>query len=171
MDIFLKSVYNSLGMLFGAITTFSLFFGIFVYFVTLDVKAPVAWIVVAAIIPLSLVVQLLEAIRWIILNSKIELPRTLRHISLNGNGVLLAEPSPLLGQGIAVSIYFVDDGFEILIGEGYVLNVQQDNKVQIAVSSPISGSEDKWGKIQNNKTDALKATIVRPGHQFRNAAQ
>jgi uncharacterized protein YdbL (DUF1318 family) len=61
----------------------------------------------------------------------------------------------------------MEQGFEILIAEGYVVTVQQDGHIQIAVTRIIDGREAIWQQLAINSPDALMRTIVRPGNQWQ----
>jgi hypothetical protein len=54
-----------------------------------------------------------------------------------------------------------------LIAEGYVLTVQRDEHIQIAVTHFIDGTQNIWQQLTINSPDALKRTIVRPGNQWQ----
>ena len=149
-------------------------FGVFAYFVGLEVKAPVAWIVVAAFSPLAFMVMLAHMVRMAVADGRtafareaIDLPRILRTLESQGAVVFLVEPSRLIGQGTAVSIYAVVDEFEILIAEGFVQVVQRDQKIQVAVTNEKGGNDPTWQSLRDNSADVLKRTIVRPGHQVQ----
>jgi hypothetical protein len=73
---------------------------------------------------------------------------------------------------MAASIYSIEDEFEILIGDGYVVNVQRDERIQVAVTSFVSGTEAIWERLTENRAEALRNTLIRPGNQrgtFANA--
>lgn len=76
------------------------------------------------------------------------------------------EKSSILGQGVGVSVYTIRDGFELLLGEGVVRVVQRDGLTQVVITSEASGKEDIWREIYENRPDALKKTIIRPGLQM-----
>ncbi len=168
-------VIEAVPALAGAAVCFSTAFGIFAYFVSLDVIAPVAWIFVAAASPLAIVVMLSDAIRraarhieTAIAHRPAELPRVLRCLHVPGGPgdlAFLVEPSNLLGQGVAVSVYSMVNEFEVLICEGFVKGVQQDGKVQIFVMFVIDGNAPLWQQLTDNSPDVLRRTLVRPGQQ------
>ena len=65
-------------------------FGVFAYFVGLEVKAPVAWIVVAAFSPLAFMVMLAHMVRMAVADGRtafareaIDLPRILRTLRIS----------------------------------------------------------------------------------------
>ena len=55
--------------------------------------------------------------------------------------VCLLEQSELFSHGVAVSFYFKDSGeFEVLIGIGLVLNVQDDRRIQVGLRQVAKGT-------------------------------
>ena len=80
------------------------------------------------------------------------------------NGVIcLLEESTLFNHGIAVSFYFKDSaGFEVLIGTGIVINVQDDRRIQVGLRWVKKGQEDAVDELQSNNADALQRLIVKP---------
>jgi hypothetical protein len=167
---------QSLPVLVSAFGLFGGLFGIFAYFVGLSSTAPVGWIAVTATILLSVCVMLCDFVRHIgaelraALAQQVELPKILRSlphmISPGGGLLLLVEPSHLLGQGHAVSVYIMQDGFELLLGEGHVQVVQQDSHVQVVMTRPASGMDNVLRELAENKPSSLDRTLVRPGQQI-----
>jgi len=172
-DLFFKAL-PALG---GSATFLIPVFGIFAYFVGLDVKASVAWVVLTAFVALPFIVMLcdmvrraLSDVRQALAERPTELPRVLRSLPAPlspGGLLLLVEPSSLLGQGIAVSVYSVVDEFEILIGEGLVQVVQRNQKAQVGITRVTEGNEPIWRSLTDNSPDVLKRTLIRPGHQVQ----
>lgn len=166
----LQRIVEALPSFATAIAVFGVAFGVFAYFVGVDVKTSAAWVVVAAIGPLAVCVMLADMLRRAIAESRSRPPRIVRYLATQGpqsQHLLLIDSSPLFGQGMSASIYLMEQGFEILIGEGYVLTVQQDQHIQIAVTRVLDGTGGMWQQLAANSPDALKRTIVRPGHQAR----
>ena len=99
----------------------------------------------------------------------LKLPRVVRGWLLNDNTVrLLFEPSLLFGTNSAVSIYGQRNGFDILLGEGRVATVQQENgHIQVVVTSFESDSVDIWKGLVENQAHLLTSTFARPGSQSR----
>jgi hypothetical protein len=76
--------------------------------------------------------------------------------------LLLLEPHPLFSHNAAVSISSTIDGFEIMIGLGRVMTIQQDGRVQvIVVQKEDSPHGDIWARIESDLHTA-QALIVRP---------
>lgn len=59
-----------------------------------------------------------------------------------------------------MSIYYLDDGVERLVGVGKVINVQNDLKVQVLVLDDYDFG-GKSESIKNNSKDELKKLIVK----------
>ena len=75
----------------------------------------------------------------------------------------LLEPSDLFSQGYFVSIYIKDeDGFEVLIGLGSVLNIQDDERILIGMSVAAEGYDDVIKAIANNDKKRLEQLIIKP---------
>lgn len=169
MSIF-QRIYNGLPAFVSAIGILGAAFAVFAYFVSTEARTAIAWVVVAAFVPLSACAMLADMLRQAIKEGRTHLPRIVRCLSMQqaqSPQLLLIASSPLFGQGMSASIYSMEQGFEILIGEGYVLTVQQDGHIQIAVTRFIDDRESIWQQLAINSPDALKRTIVRPGNQWR----
>ncbi|MGB2247210.1 MAG: hypothetical protein ACPH3N_06045 [Alcanivorax sediminis] len=78
----------------------------------------------------------------------------------NAFALFLVEPTPLFSYDAIVSIYYLDDGVERLVGVGKVINVQNDLKVQVLVLDDYDFG-GKSESIKNNSKDELKKLIVK----------
>ena len=78
--------------------------------------------------------------------------------------VCLLESSELFSNDIFVSFYNVaEQGFEVLIGIGVVINVQtEDGKIQVALTDTTEGYEEEVNKLKRNDAAALRNTRVKP---------
>lgn len=74
--------------------------------------------------------------------------------------LFLVEPTPLLSHDAIISVYYLEDDLERLVGVGKVINVQNDKKVQIVITDNYDFGE-KLGKIMANSKDELKKLIVK----------
>lgn len=80
-----------------------------------------------------------------------------------GEILCLLGPSPLFSVGMAVSFSWLDDhGFEVLVGLGQVINVQEDGKVQAALVNPVPVYQDTLNGMANNDKRVLEKIRVRP---------
>lgn len=92
--------------------------------------------------------------------------RTPPEIGGNACALILLETSELFGQGGLASVYYYDDGLELLIGFGFVLTIQEDGLIQVMVTSTFddgdSMQKDIWGKVRNNNKNILPKILVKP---------
>ena len=87
----------------------------------------------------------------------------------NDPPLLLVAPSPLFGVGLGASICMIDDdGFEVLLGEGRILTVQQEQKtIQVLVTDQRLGYDETWDDLKRNDKATLGAVFIRPGNQVK----
>lgn len=90
--------------------------------------------------------------------------RTITGIYENDNAVilLLLEPSEIFSHQIFVSVYYLEDKFEELIGIGSVVNIQGDGIIQVNIEQ-VKGSYQKIKTgLENNNAIVLDKIIVKP---------
>ena len=81
----------------------------------------------------------------------------------NFEALCLLEPSDLFSHGHVVSFYTVDeDGYEIFIAVGSVLNVQDDDRILVGIQSPADGYKDIISAICNNDKKQLEKLKIKP---------
>lgn len=77
--------------------------------------------------------------------------------------ILLLQPHRLFGQSMVVSIYYEDErGFELLVAEGRVSNVQSNGLIQITVTTWETSHDDIRRSIVGPASDKLDRLLVRP---------
>ncbi len=75
----------------------------------------------------------------------------------------LLENSKLFSNDIFISFYYTDeDEFELLIGTGVVLTVQENDKIYALMDKPVSAHQDILDKLAGNDAKILKKTVVKP---------
>lgn len=79
----------------------------------------------------------------------------------NAFALFLLEPTTLLSHDSVVSIYFLEDDVEKLVGIGKVINIQNDLKVQVLVLQNYDFGT-KAEVIKQNSKDELKKLIIKP---------
>ncbi len=78
--------------------------------------------------------------------------------------ICLLEFSEIFGVNLSISFYYTDeDGFEILIGEGFIKNIQRDGKIQAVLDKPQQDYQEVIDKLANNDQKILEKTVVKPG--------
>ena len=91
------------------------------------------------------------------------LPKLILAKTIENMGVIcLFESSELYSNNAIVSLFFNDDGFEILIGYGHVVNVQEDKRIQILITHWESGQEEIRDKLEAGNAQVLEKVIAKP---------
>lgn len=78
-------------------------------------------------------------------------------------GVLIVDRSPWLSHRVAVTVYVLENGIECWLCEGFVLNVQYNELVQISVQADEAENRSEkslWDTLE--KTDK-KSILIKPG--------
>jgi len=77
--------------------------------------------------------------------------------------ILLLEPSRNFSVDTLVTIYLREEHqFEMEIGGGVVLNVQENGPIQVAFDRIIHGHEDEYQAILDNENFDLRKLVVKP---------
>jgi hypothetical protein len=120
----------SLAILGVAVSVLGIVLALVVWLVTPDTRVSIVWPLAVGGVLLALCCVLADMLRASISEAELKLPRILACLGdvahVVSGRLLLVEPSRLLGHGMAVSIYTMQNEFEILIGDGVVQNIQQD---------------------------------------------
>lgn len=75
----------------------------------------------------------------------------------------LLESSELFSHGMLVSFYYIDEAlYEQLIGIGYVINVQDDGRIQVRMKYPIKAQSKKIKSLMKNNAITLEKIRVKP---------
>jgi len=92
------------------------------------------------------------------------IPKILRvQKDANNNIECLLEASNLFAAQLMISFYYTDeDGFEVLIGEGFVKNVQSDQKIQTVLDQPEAGYQNVLDRLANNEDKIIQRIKVKP---------
>ncbi|WP_175547585.1 hypothetical protein [Marinobacter antarcticus] len=78
----------------------------------------------------------------------------------NAFALFLVKPTPLLSHDAIISVYYLEDGLEQLVGVGKVVNVQNDKKVQIVVTNDYDFGE-KLNNLKRNSKDELDKLVIK----------
>jgi membrane-bound metal-dependent hydrolase YbcI (DUF457 family) len=83
---------------------------------------------------------------------------------LNGDTelLLLLDPSALFGVDSLVSVYGLSSDFEVLIGIGAVITIQQEGAIQVRVLRRVSAYEAIWKKVAGNDKATLASLLIKP---------
>ncbi len=136
------------------------------YFVAPETETiPLRWFLVIICICLLLLAIFIRAAWEANKNQKIQSPRVIYvkdppKAFSDAFALFLVEPTPLLSYDAIVSIYYLEEGMEKLVGVGKVINVQNDQKVQVLVLRDYDFG-DKAKAIKNNSKNELEKLIVK----------
>jgi hypothetical protein len=133
-------------------------------------QTPIPLVVVFVIITIALlaIATLIRALRTALEEyqrvKQNVIPKILRvQKDANNNIQCLLEASDLFAVQMMVSFYYTDeDGFEVLIGKGFVKNVQSDQKIQIILDQPEASYQNVLDGLANNDPKIIQKIKVRP---------
>ena len=75
----------------------------------------------------------------------------------------LLEQSELFSYNHVISVYHIDEnGYEILIGIGSVLNIQDDKRILVGISEVADGHKEIIEKLSRNDNSQLKKLKIKP---------
>ena len=115
---------------------------------------------------LALLLILLPFLGWIACQysqkSQNILPKLILVKTIETRVICIFEPSQLYSHNAIVSLFFNDEGYERLIGLGYVFNVQEDKYIQILITQWISGQEEIRDKLEAGNAQILEKVIAKP---------
>jgi len=160
-------VWTSVIKSWGAVLTVLGFMAVIVSYFVVPAQDTIAlkWLVITFFISLFLIVIFARAAWESHNNQVVQLPKVMYvkeapKAFSNACALFLVEPTPLLSHDAIVSIYYLEDEVERLVGIGKVINVQNDHKVQVLVLQDYDFGE-KLNLIMNNSKDELKKLIVK----------
>ena len=125
------------------------------------------FVVPAAIIVTMIIAVLAGAVHELWSNRRLAIPKVLYATQLSDEAksqlICLLEPSDLFSYGLGVSFYYVnDDGFELLVGIGRVINIQDDRRIQVGVTRTIGGNNGIVADIASGSKGKLERVLVKP---------
>ncbi|MCJ7442965.1 MAG: hypothetical protein MUO26_00275 [Methanotrichaceae archaeon] len=123
---------------------------------------PASVVVIVGVLLTIIIIILLFTAHEAFVSSQINFPAIISVKVVDNITLFLLEPSELFNFGIGVSFYYKEDsGFESLIGVGYVANVQNDKKIQVALAHPDPVHNDKINQLTQDP-NIQKRVLVKP---------
>ena len=168
-QLFWKWFWRSTRKSYGALVAiFSMPVTLLLWYFPTTTRVPLGIVIVVGTLAIAILLSLSHMAYSAIQEVSGRLPRVMH--SRKGTGgfkdvvaVCLLEESTLFSHGMAVSFYFKDSAeFEVLIGTGIVINVQDDRRIQVGLRRVAKGQEDAVDELQSNNADALRRLIVKP---------
>lgn len=167
---YIRELYESFIRIRGVFITFlALCLGLLYFFLS----GNTATIALRAVLPVIVALVIIAATLFdlsIRLHGKAtkQLPRVMQArkpptLYPNAIAILLIEESEIFGHESIVSVYYRDDGFEVLIGIGFVLTKQDDGLIQVVVNRQVEEAhKEVWTKVCQNDTNTLPRLLVKP---------
>lgn len=91
---------------------------------------------------------------------KVKYVRSPPKLYSNAHALFLVNPTSLLSYDAIVSIYYLEDDIERLVGVGKVINVQENKMIQIIITHNYD-FEENLNKLMNNSKDELDRLILK----------
>lgn len=129
---------------------------------------PLTWALPIGIVCIIIIVTLANAAYQIFTETKRLLPRVIYARKSyppleDAKALCLLEPSVLFSHNTLVSFYFVgDDEFELFMGIGLVVNIQEDGKIQVALLHVATGLQAEVQQLSQNDAAVLGKIRVKP---------
>lgn len=173
---FWSLIWSSFNEIQGSLITFiGIFVSVLLARFPVKTQIPLDVFIIIILILLLVIATVIKAIGKLLTENK-ELKQTIaqplipkiisaREFStLETKGILcLLEQSQLFSIGIFVSCYYKDaDGFELLIGTGTILNIQEDGKLQAFIDRPVSSYQDILNKLASNDSRVTSKVVIKP---------
>lgn len=171
MKSFAAELYNSIvrtnAYLIGLLGTLAQFAS---YYFDVDTTVALKWLTLPIFLVVIVVVVLVDLSVRALKAAVTTLPKVKSARSFRSGGqqgiLLFVEPTNLLSIPMIVSIYHLNtDGWEILIGIGRVLHIQ-DNGVQIFITNPDLDAEPVWRSVANCDAATLRGLRVKPSAPY-----
>lgn len=159
----------------AAVTMLAIWFGVFTVFTRYFEKnetIPVDFAFILMSLPIILSLILSYLVVRIYLRSKISFPAVIQYFESDShtgpsskNRIFLLSPSDLFGSGIHCSMYLLDNNLEVLLGDGYVINIQGDKKIQVILKRIVNSELKIWDSIRQNQPETIQKLRIKPGRQ------
>jgi len=120
------------------------------------------------ILPISIflivfLITLLDSVYQALKKDRDILPRVILGRKYSSDNLLcLLEPSRLFSHDAIVSFYYIEGGFEQLIGIGTVINIQENGNIQVILDNYNQVHEDVVNKLAQNDSIILSKIIIKP---------
>ena len=169
MNNYFLDLYQSFTRIHGVpVTLLSIGIGViaFVFSPTdkVSLKVVVPLCVIAFLVLITLIDNSLQ--NWKKISNilpKVKQARTPTALYDGAKAILLLEPSDIYAHETLVSVYYLENDFERLIGVGFILTIQGNGLIQVLVNKTIEEQgENIWESICQNDVTVLSKLHVKP---------
>lgn len=163
-DRILNALLKSWGPVIAVV---SLIASLLLYFVVPDTDTiKLNIFLMVAFVFLAIVLILLRALYDANADTKVNLPKIRKILEPprsyeNASALLLVDPSNFLSHDLFVTLFIQEDDYEQLVGIGFVINIQNDKKAQVALLKNDE-SEELINQLKNNRKHDLERLLLKP---------
>lgn len=162
--------FSGISLIFGIVGCLTAYFTILI--TNWDLKISIKWLIFTIYVSFTIILILLKLIVDLNNELKVKLPYTTRIFRyVPENFTFLIYKNDFLGHLAMVSIFYLDNSFEVELGKGYVKNIQ-DKFIQIKIieiSERFSSNHSKiLEEIELNNVMTLQKIIVKNYITFSN---
>ena len=155
--------FNGISLLIGILGSLASILTMFIS--KWDSQISLKWIVFVIFISLTVVIILIKLLFDLVCEIKkeqINIVKAVRYIP--ENKTLLVEKNNILGYYAMVSIFYLDENYEVELGKGFVKNIQEKfSQIQVLEFSQefIRDYQESLMKIESNEIRTLQKIIVK----------
>ena len=145
--------FNGVSLIIGIIGSLASILTIFITQWNLEIS--IKWLVFVIFCSLSIILFLIKLVIYLIEEIKMKRPNT--------SSILSYKPD-ILGHSAMVSIFYIDDSYEVNVGTGYVNNIQEkftQIKILEIEADFLSRYDEVFNKIALNDVTFLQKLLIK----------
>ena len=155
--------FNGISLLIGILGSLASILTVFI--TKWDSQISLKWFVFVIFISLTIVLITIKLLFDLVHELKKEHPHMIRAVRyIPESKTLLVEKNNLLGHSAMVSIFYLDDNYEVELGKGFVKNIQ-DEFIQIQVLEISTDFDRNYQQslinIESNEIGTLQKIIIK----------
>ena len=121
------------------------------------------WMGVFIFVAILLLAIIVRLVIMLAKRESIKVNNIIRTVASGSRLICLLKFSPEFSHGTLTSIYHTDaDGFEILIGLGHVLIIQENKNIQVQIDYGVNPYRDLIDGLRRNDLTVLKRVTLKP---------
>lgn len=155
--------FNGVSLLIGILGSLASILTVFIS--KWDTQISLKWFVFVIFISLATIIILTKLLFDLVHEMKKERTNTVKAVRyISENKTLLVEKNGILGHSAMVSIFYLDENYEVELGKGFVKNIQEEfTQIQILELSEefTSNYQKQLVNIESNEIRTLQRIIVK----------
>lgn len=154
---------NGISIIFGILGGILGFFTAFVPNWQMDINSK--WLVLFSFLAITIILILSAIISELLKELRVKIPHKAKAVRyINSDDYLLIELNDFLGTSAMVTIFYLDDDYEVILGTGYVLNIQEKFvtiKILHINTDFMNRYAEELERIQINDIRAIQKILVK----------